>query len=71
MSDKLRAWVLILLASVILGLAVSQCIVEWKPATQFGWMVFAIDVICAVISIVYIAKNARIVGTKFQDEDFD
>jgi hypothetical protein len=71
MSDKVRAWILILLASVVLGLSVSQCIREWKPTTQFGWTIFVVDLLCAIISIVYIAKNARLIGSKSKDEDFD
>ena len=72
MSDKVRGWILILLASVILGLSVSQCITEWKPTTQLGWVIFVVHVICGVVCIAYIVKNARLVGTnKAEDEDFD
>lgn len=72
MSDKVRGWILILLASVILGLSVSQCINEWMPTTQLGWTIFVVHVICGVVSIVYIVKNARLVGiSKAEDEDFD
>ena len=59
-SVKLKCWVMIIIAATILGIAVSQCVMWWKPADTTEWIRWSIDVLCAVVAIVYISKYARV-----------
>jgi predicted membrane channel-forming protein YqfA (hemolysin III family) len=58
-SVKLKCWVMIIIAATILGIAVSQCVMWWKPADTTEWIRWSIDVLCAVVAIVYISKYAQ------------
>ena len=51
---------MIIIAATILGIAVSQCVMWWKPADTTEWIRWSIDVLCAVVAIVYISKYARV-----------
>ena len=59
-SVKLKCWVMIIIAATILGIAVSQCVMWWRPADTTEWIRWSIDVLCAVVAIVYISKYARV-----------
>ena len=58
-SVKIKCWVMIIIAATILGIAVSQCVMWWKPADTTEWIRWSIDVLCAVVAILYISKYAQ------------
>lgn len=64
---KVKSWAMIILAAVVLGIAVSQCITQWKPCCGKGWLMWTIDLLCAIISIAYIAKYAFILKQSKQE----
>ena len=55
---KIKCWAMIIFAAVILVLAVWQSVVDWKPCCSTGWVIWGLDVLCAIISVAYIAKYA-------------
>jgi hypothetical protein len=42
-------------------------VVRWKPCCSMGWMIWAMDIACAVISIAYVVKYALILKRSKQN----
>jgi hypothetical protein len=67
-SVKIKCWVMIIIAATILGFAVSQCVMWWMPADLAEWVKWSIDVLCAVVAIVYISKYAQMLRITNKEE---
>ena len=65
--EKLKSWAMIIVAAAACSLAVWQSVVRWKPCSGMGWMIWAMDIACAVISIAYVAKYALILKRSKQN----
>ena len=58
--EKLKCWSMIIIAAVIIGLTVSQCVMASMCDCNISPIKIGAYIVCAIIGIAYIIKYARI-----------
>ena len=61
-KGKTKSLVLEIIAYLLLGLAVTNCYKGWMPADEFGWAMWAGNLMLGLVTIAYIATHPSVFG---------
>ena len=52
----LKCWAMIIVAAVVVGLSISQCVDGWRPCCNMAWIKWCVHLACGAIGVAYIIK---------------
>ncbi len=64
MTQRIRAFISIIISAVTLGLVITYCIKWWMPAEVLDWIIWSTMVVVGITAIYRIANLAKMLNDK-------
>ena len=64
MTQRIRAFISIIISAVTLGLVITYCIKWWMPTEVLGWIIWGALVAVGITAIYRIANLAKMLSDK-------
>jgi Na+/melibiose symporter-like transporter len=67
MTQRIRAFISIIISAVTLGLVITYCIKWWMPTEVLDWIIWVVMAVAGISAIYRISNLAKILGDKDEE----